>query len=204
MIIGENFIWQHFPKCAGTFTENLLRKYFQNDPTISFDPIDPSNIIWHQNVRQREKRLRTDLSRKEIISNFRRLPYWMISRIKYEAIRSGQIVQREMYVEGKFFEMNGDELFADKYIQRFTERKISHWIRVEYLEEDFYKAFSNYLDVRNIVKPTDFNEKINATKGVLNQDEWFNEDEIGRLYAANPEWADIERELYGSLLAGPL
>jgi hypothetical protein len=200
MIIGETFVWLHFPKCAGSFTENTLKKYFHSDPNISFDPIDPLNVIWHQNIAQREKSQHIDLSGKSIICNFRRLPYWIISRIRYEAARSGQSVPREMYIEGEFFMVDGKKSSAEKVLEKFTEREVKHWIRVEYLETDFYQAFSNFLDVRTVVKSSDFNEKINAAESVSHLDKWLNENEIGQLYESNPKWACLEKKLYGSLL----
>lgn len=200
MIIGENFVWLHFPKSAGSFTENLLRKYFILDPEILFDSIDPNNVIWHQRIAQREKLLHVDLSGKSIICNFRRLPHWIISRVRFETARSGQSVPKEMYIEGRFLEVNGMESSAERLLERFTERKVSHWIRMEYIEMDFFKAFSNYLDVRTAVKSSDFTERINASEGILNLDKWLNEQEIGQLYESNPAWANLEMELYGNLL----
>jgi hypothetical protein len=192
----------HFPKCAGSFTEKLLKRYFLEDPHISFDKIDPSNVIWHQNVAKREKTSNVDLSGKSVICNFRRLPYWIISRINFEASRSGVIVPREMYIEGRFFEMNGKESYADKYLARYTERKVDHWIRVEYLQEDFFHAFSNYLDVRTIINPSCFKETVNVSMGESSLGRWFNNKEITLLYASNPKWTELENELYGNLLNG--
>ena len=123
MIIGENFIWLHFPKCAGTFTEILLRKYFGDDKSISFDKIDPSNVIWHQNVSEREKMLNIDLSGKDILCNIRRLPFWIISRIRYERNRSGKFVTREMYNQGKFYTKKGEIISAECVLGRMTEKK---------------------------------------------------------------------------------
>jgi hypothetical protein len=145
--------------------------------------------------------MQVDLSSKAVICNFRRLPYWMESRIRYEAARSGQPVLREMYVQGRFFDAVGNESFADKTLYKFTERKVNHWIRMEYMIDDFYKAFSNYLDVRTVVKPSDFAEKLNVTEGDPHLDIWFTKSEIGQLYASNPGWAAVEKDLYGTLLS---
>jgi hypothetical protein len=92
MIIGPDFVWLHFPKCAGTFTENIIRRLDANSGKIAFDPIDPAEIIWHQNVVERENITGEKLRDKVIISNFRRLPFWIISRIQFEANRSGNRV----------------------------------------------------------------------------------------------------------------
>lgn len=190
----------HFPKCAGTFMEKLLKKYYENDQSVKFDLTDPTDIIWHQNVIQREERMHVDLSGKSLICNFRRLPNWIVSRINYESARSAEIVPREMYVKGRFFEMSGNESFADKYVTRYTGRPVNHWIRVEHLEADFYNAFNPYLDVKAKVQSSDFKEKINVSKGVLNINQWFTDEELAILYRSSPKWAQLEMELYGDLL----
>lgn len=201
MIIGENFIWMHFPKCAGTFTENLLKKIFNEDSRIDFDPLNPENVIWHHNVAQREKLLNKSITGKDLICNFRRLPHWIISRITFESRRSDFHVSREMLAEGRFYEMNGSVSNADRYINIYTERYVKHWIRVEHLKEDFIAAFSNYLDVKSIEASSDFTEKINVTEGILPLSHWFNEKEIQQLYASNPRWAILEKELFGNLMS---
>ena len=200
MIIGKKFIWMHFPKCAGTFTENLLKKHFLDDPGVNFDKIDPTNIIWHQNIAQREKRTQTDLSDKAVICNFRRLPTWILSRVNYETARSGFVVPREMLIHGRFLEMNRNESYADKVLEKFTERTVHYWIRVEYLEADFIKAFGNFLDVGSCIHSSDFRERTNATEQVLNPVQWFTDDELKTIYGSNPRWSSLEKDLYGALL----
>ena len=200
MIIGDNFVWLHFPKCAGTFTEKLIRKYFNSDPRIYFDPIDPKNVIWHQNLAQREKKSNIDFSDKAVICNFRRLPFWIISRIRYEEMRSGKTVPRKLIIEGRFYNENGTESKADKTLQKFTERKVDHWLRTEHLEVDFMNVFSKYLNVRPLISSADFTEMVNSTGKGSNIEGWFNRDELINLYRSNPSWSMLELELYGDLL----
>ena len=122
MIISPDFIWLHFPKCAGTFTENLLRKVIPNeDNRVQFDPIDPENVIWHHNVKEREKYSGYIISDKVIICNFRRLPDWIISRIKFEQNRSGKIVTKDMYIKGNFYEQNGNINSAERVLKKYSE-----------------------------------------------------------------------------------
>jgi len=200
MIIGKHFLWLHFPKCAGTFTEQLLRKYFGDDPDIVFDPIDPARVIWHQKISRRELETGDDLSGRAVICNFRRLPSWISSRVAYETARSGKIVPAGMAAEGRFFESNGAISSADDYLRRYTEREVSHWVRSEYIGEDFYRAFSEYLDVRSRVDPGEFRVKINSTFRNSGGREWLGQAGLDRLYTANPGWAALEKELYGNLL----
>ena len=146
MIIGPDFIWLHFPKCAGTFTENLLREIIPDDNGVQFDPIDPENVIWHHNVKEREKYLGYIIPARLIICNFRRLPDWIISRIKYEQNRSGQIVTKSMYLEGSFYERNGNVNTAERYLKKYANPAVTHWLRVEHLQCDFTRVFAGYIN----------------------------------------------------------
>jgi len=200
MIIGEDFIWIHFPKCAGTFTERLLRKHYGGDPEMTFDPLEPGKKIWHDSVLKREKTTGIDLSRKMVICNIRRLPYWIISRVKYEEARSGHLATREMYKGGLVYEQDGSVYKANRLINFYTLRKVDYWIRVEYLAEDFYRCFGRYLDVVSRISGDEFSTIINSTGGDARLDTWFGEGDLERLYSSNPIWAQLEMELYGNLL----
>ncbi len=200
MIIGKEFVWVHFLKCAGTFTEQLLRRHYGDDPGIAFDLIGPPKKIWHDSVLQREKSTGIDLSQKQVICNIRRLPYWIISRVKYEEARSGHRATREMYTGGMVFGQDGTPYKANRLINFYTIRKVDHWIRVEYLAEDFYRCFGRYLDVDSRINGNEFATKINITAGDARLDTWFGEGDLEKLYASNCIWAKLEMELYGNLL----
>lgn len=200
MIIGENFIWLHFPKCAGTFTEKLLRQHVVEDVRIKFDPIDPDNIIWHQNVSKREEATKVDLSSKEIICNFRRLPSWIISRTVYEEKRSGNVAPKELYFTGNFLKVNGEQSNADNMIRRYTTRKVNHWIRVEYLEEDFINVFSKFIKFKLPIHSSCFNSKVNSTGWGNDIHNWFSHNDLIKLYNSCPLWTKFELEIYGNLL----
>jgi hypothetical protein len=200
MIIGNDFVWLHFPKCAGTFTERLLHKVVPPGLGVQFDPIDPANVIWHQNYFQRENYLRQSLSGKDVICNFRRLPSWIISRIKYEQERSGQVVSKEAYSKGFFFEQNGTENHADNYVREYTKKTVSNWLRVEYLHEDFINVFSKYFDLENKCVSEIFMNKVNASGWDGNICKWFDKEDLKILYESCPKWAALELELYGNIM----
>ena len=200
MIIGENFIWLHFPKCAGTFTERLLRQYIPEDDVTKFDPLDPGNIIWHQSVLQREKTTGADLSEKEIICNFRRLPAWIISRVNYEKIRSGNEALRKLYSSGNFLKATGEQGSADSVLQRFTTRKVNYWIRVEHIEEDFINVFSKFIKFTPKLDSSYFQKRVNSSGWENDIHNWFNSDELKILYKSCPLWSKYERKIYGNLL----
>ena len=200
MVIGEKFIWLHFPKCAGTFTERLLRQYVPVDGAIKFDPLNPDRVIWHQNVLKREKMTGVDLSSKEIICNFRRLPNWIISRIVYEKNRSGNNASKELYSIGKFLEANGKQSDADSMVRRYTTREVNYWIRVENLEEDFERVFSRFIDFGLPLDSSYFRKIVNSSGWGNDIEKWFGYNDLKKLYYSCPLWSKYEREIYGDLL----
>ncbi len=200
MIIGPGFIWLHFPKCAGSFTEKLLRRVAPRDGSVVFDPIDPKQVTWHHTIRQRERKTGTSLAGKEIVCNFRRLPYWIISRIQYEQKRTGKAVPREMYIKGSFFEQDGRECHADLYVERYSEPQVDHWIRTEFIREDFSNVFSRYFDLDQEIINDFMKEKINVSGWDGDLSKWFGPGDLERLYESCPKWKVLEMELYGDLV----
>ena len=200
MIIGKDFVWLHFPKCAGTSTEFLLRKAIPPALEVQFDPIDPANVIWHHDIEQREKYLGNSLSGKDVICNFRRLPNWIISRIRYEQRRTGQIVLKEVYCKGNFFEQNGFENHADNYVRKYTKKEVTYWLRVEYLQEDFVNVFSKYFNLDNSYIAESFLKKKNSSDWDGDIYKWFEKDDLKTLYSSCPRWAALELEIFGNTL----
>ena len=200
MVIATSFVWMHFPKCAGTLTEFLLRKVIPPGLGVQFDPIDPAKVIWHHDYFQREKYLRQPISGKDLICNFRRLPNWIISRIQYEQERSGQVVSKEAYCKGNFFEQNGFENHADDYVRKYTKKAVKYWLRVEYLQEDFINVFSKYFHLDSNCISESFLNKVNASGWDGNIYKWFEKEDLKMFYSSCPRWAALELELYGNIL----
>ena len=215
MIIGPDFIWLHFPKCAGTHTERVLRKYFYKDTGITekilgkilikdagicFDTIDPSCVIWHESVPEREKRTGRNLEKKAIICNFRRLPSWIISRIQFEEKRSGTKTAKDEYSIGRFHEQNGAEDFADNYFKKYSSRPVTSWIRTEYIRDDFEEAFSPFLDLSPIDLSKEFRTTSNVTHYEKDLRQWFTPEDLEQLYSSCPLWRNQELTLYGDLI----
>lgn len=194
MITGPDFIWLHFPKCAGTETERILRHVFGDNPEMVFDEIDPSNVVWHETVAERKQREPFDINGRRIIANFRRLPHWALSRFFYERSRSPHVrLTRKQFLSGHFVQRSGRLCHVDWTVARYLEAQ--RWIRVEHLADDLSDAFS--LDpefVRAAMKPT------NSTDYVRDLEFYFTPSELEGLYAACPKWAALERELYGDTL----
>ncbi|MDE0591039.1 hypothetical protein OU789_13960 [Halocynthiibacter sp. C4] len=196
MIIHEDWIWLHFPKCAGTYIENSLRSNF-GEGNAKFDKIDPEGeVIWHHSLSQRKAFDPTfEPNGKRVISAFRRLPTWLLSRIHFELSRPpNHVTSRSMFEQGKFYENTGYINQADALLSFFEPAKITDWLRQENLEADLKNVFGDTFKIskkrRNITK-SDYVKQL---------DFWFTSTQLNALYAANPLWAELEAQLYGDII----
>jgi len=202
MIIVKDFIWLHFPKCAGTETEQILRRNFGTDSTIAFDAINPLNVIWHHSIPFRKENDRSfDVGGRAVICNIRRLPSWLLSRVHDEKARSPHlVVTREMFAQGKFFRVDGHIMSADDFMKRYTAYPVTHWIRAENFSDDFSSVFSRYLDLSGIDMTSQIKRtNTNPMNYIRDPEFWFTPDELEELYRANPVWAEMEQQVYGSV-----
>lgn len=160
MIYSDNFIWLHFPKCAGTKIEKIFEKYFSQCYNVYQDPVgihkDP-NIAWHDSIDDRMHRDSSfSINNKDIICSFRRLPSWLESRFNFEVFRNPQLPHNpHMLINGNFLEANGYQNHADYYVKKYLPEwiiatKRIRFIRTEFFESDFKLIFGDYLDVSSI------------------------------------------------------
>lgn len=207
MIYSDDFIWLHFPKCAGTKIENLFKSYYSLDKRIFQDTVD-SRIdplaIWHDSISDREKR-NPDfiLGNRTIICSFRRLPTWLESRYSFEVQRNPQLNHRpELLLEGRFLEQGGRLNHADFYPKKYIPETVLEsgnvkFIRTEYFESDFVGIFGEFLDV-TIIPDWEFSKKVNVSKSVvpekIRQKLFQHSQEI---YEKCPYWKAVENIAYG-------
>ncbi len=195
LIIAKDWVWLHFPKCAGTKTEHLLMENFSGLDDIHFDPINQKNVIWHHGIQERETYDPDfSLGDRKVICAIRRLPDWLLSRVHFEAARPPhRIPTREMFAAGRFYEITGFNNSADAVVRKFSRPRVDHWLRAEHLAKDLQAFFGPDFRVDD--------RKLNSNRFSYIRDWnfWFTPDELQRLYAENPVWAAIEEKLYGSL-----
>lgn len=200
MIIGESFIWLHFPKCAGTTTAFALLNNFETDTSIEFDETGRGEPIWHETVKERERRVNVSLSNKDVLANIRRLPAYVVSKIHYtESLNPDIRHNRKHLLTGQFMEASGYKNSADKLLRHYEAKEISHWIRTEHLEDDFTSVFSRYLDLKG-KDLSALSKQINSNDYSRDLAKWYSPREMARLYRKNPLWAKLERKVYGNLL----
>src|SRR5690554_6555415 len=92
MIYNDDFVWLHFPKCAGTLVENIFDKYLNGLKNLHQDPVgltlDPG-VSWHDSLEDRAERSKEfSLGDRDIVIPVRKLPSWLVSRYCFEVQRS--------------------------------------------------------------------------------------------------------------------
>jgi len=206
MIYSEDFVWLHFPKCAGVKMEDLFRKYYSSDKRIFQDIVDPRFdplATFHDSILDRETRNSSfQLGERIVICSFRRLPGWLESRYSFEVRRSPRLRHRpELLLEGKFLETDGFLNHADFYVNKYIPESLLNsnkirFIRTEYFESDFKQIFGEFLDV-TCVPDWEFRKRVNVSKSAvprrirtqLLKNQW-------QIYTNCPYWKMVEDVAY--------
>lgn len=211
MIYNKEFVWLHFPKCAGTKVEQLFGRYLCKQGGVILDStnikVDPS-ISWHDSIAEREAR-DSDfrLGDRTVICSIRRLPSWLVSRYDFEFDRSPKLPHApENLLEGRFLEATGFENHADYYVKKYLPEVILksgrvRFLRTEFFELDFTSIFGDYFDISKI-PASEYQRSVNASKSYLPT-------EIKReihssskeIYDKCPYWKKVEDFVYGDPLA---
>ena len=207
MIYNDQFVWLHFPKCAGLKIENLFKRYFSDQKGLFQDPVgvenDPS-IAWHDSIYDRVARdPEFDLGERAVICSFRRLPFWLESRYSFEFRRSPNLSHRpELLLKGKFFESTGVLNHADYYARKYLPKPILksgivRFVRTEFFESDFKTVFGDFLDISRIPE-WEYEVKENVTETCLPEDVKRRlYDNEKKTYKKCPYWRKVEKIAYG-------
>jgi|GEM_PF-916927 hypothetical protein len=95
----------------------------------------------------------------------------------------------------------GATVSADDGLKSMMCGRVDYWIRQESLVDDFLEVVRHFIDVRAEDERAVRNlPRRNTAHRETNIDDWFTQDDLRRVYEANPFWAKIERELYGNTL----
>jgi len=207
MIYSDEFIWLHFPKCAGTKIEHLFKTYFSHDKKIVQDAVDPAidpRGTWHDSVSDREKRdPNFVLGNRVVICSFRRLPKWLDSRYSFEVQRSPQLNHHpELLLQGKFLEQGGHESHADLYVRLYIPQPLLEsgkirFVRTEYFESDFKRVFGEFLDIK-MIPGWEYAKKVNISHSAVPDTIRKKLLEDPReVYENCPYWKAVETIAYG-------
>lgn len=172
-----------------------MRLNFSDDPSVKFDVIDPSNVIWHDNIAARTMRDPSfSWGSHRIVAIFRRLPAWTLSRVHYEASRPPyHTITRDQLIAGQFYKNSGEISTADEILNRFNSPRVTNWIRLEKMHEDFERFLGRPL------QSLDRHLNVNKFDYIRDTGFWFSKQELENLYHNAPNWTALEKEIYGSL-----
>ena len=126
MIAGQSFVWLHFPKTGGHTVAAAIQAAGRGRGDLVFDDEQADADGWHDTLLHRMRRDRNfDPTGKLVVSGVRRLPWWLLSRVHYEAARAPfHCASREMLCRGEFYENNGQVNRADEQMGRFCAHPV--------------------------------------------------------------------------------
>ena len=211
MIYSEDFIWLHFPKCAGTKIEHLAKNYLSDEPGLYQDPVgrelDPS-IKWHDSIASRQQRdPNFSVEGKTIICSFRKLPSWLESRYNFDHHDADKTNPNwpnipELLLQGEFFWASGPKSHADKVCRYYLPAELMEtgkvkFLRMEFFKNDFQSIFSEFVDISKI-PDSEYEKRANKSTSYLPKDikEKLYENTEG-LHKKCPYWKRIEDIAYG-------
>lgn len=206
MIVSEDWIWLHMPKCGGTTVEAVLHSQYDTAPGMMFDETGPGRLYSvHDSIANRQAQCpEFDPAGRPVYAVIRRLPHWILSRVHFQLERSAtgspQVTRAQLCV-GKYRQLprrggparlrSADQTVA-KYVDEVTE-----WMTLEALSADMLRVFGIDMSAMKKEKTT---KNVSPVGYVRDLNFWFRPKEIERLYEANPVWAALEERVYGNLL----
>jgi hypothetical protein len=206
MIYSNNFIWLHFPKCAGSKVESIFLKYFSENKNIYQDIIDIniySRSVWHDSIADRIRWCHKFVYNDQtVICSFRKLNDWLASRYAYEVKRSPALNhQPELLLQGKFLESDGRISEADYYAKYYLPEEILNskkikFIRNEFFEDDFNKIFSEFIDV-SLIPKEEFTTRVNSSNSAITKKIKSKLDQEN-IYDKCPYWRKVENMAYSN------
>ena len=193
MVVSHRFVWAHLPKTGGDATAEMLQRV-------------PRLIVLADPARDNAKHLpfawrAGSIAGKLLVANIRRLPAWAFSLARHAerfgafpdyapTPRPPEAVARERAADDLLDQIIGDHV-------------VDVWLRQEHLVDDLVRF------LRDVAELTDGEEKTIRSVGRVNEQRrilqlrrprpegFFTPAQIDMLYANNPRWASIERQVYG-------
>ncbi len=194
MVIGDRFAWAHLPKTAGDAT---ARMFAVVPGLVCFaDPADSNDK--HLPFFAREP----EVTGKLLVMNIRRLPAWMLSGAQHKSAHGVHPEYRPMPLQTP--DEIAEQTDADDLLRWMTDHgrfAVDRWLRAELLPVDLLSLLSELGVLTNAVE-----ERVRAV-GWVNAGDYdhrldrrFTVAQIRRMYERNPDWAAIEREVYGDVV----
>jgi hypothetical protein len=194
MVIGESFAWAHIPKTGGDAVLAMFRLF----PTLILQAHHTGTHAKHEPFTARA----AQVSGKVLALNIRRLPSWLLSHAQHEA-------HFGLYPHYKPLPLPSPAELADRpspdlMLAFYTDGgriKIDHWLRTEYLPQDFMAFLLQFTAIAN-----EHRHKVQGLGMVnamtYNHDirHWFTREQVAQMYTNNPRWTSVEQAAYGDTL----
>jgi len=198
LIITSHLAWVHLPKTAGTTTDALfeasgLKLYWRDDQSSPRKHLPP-----HDHPALPE----LPLVGRQLISNFRRLPYWLLSNHQHKRIGMELDIAEEPMRRGLFYRHREQAwLPADWWLDRFGIDESWLLLRCEHLKRDFLSTVGKResLGLRaalHVLRVPVYNRRAYERR----LSDWFDASDLEVIYRSNPRWASLEERVYGRLL----
>lgn len=198
MIITPHLAWVHLPKTAGTTTDQLF--VASGVPLLWHD--SQASPVKHLPPADHPARAELPLAGRQPVANFRRLPHWLLSNYQHKRKLMGLEVDPAPMLRGLFWRDRQQEwLPADWWLERFGIDDTWSLLRVERLKADFLACLARHEPIgRRARWRVRLAQSRNRNRYPMDLAQWFSPANLEVVYAANPRWAALERQLYGVLL----
>jgi hypothetical protein len=193
VVIGRRFAWAHLPKTAGDATCRMLSAV---PGLVQFaDP--PESNDKHMPFFGRE----SEVTGKLLAMNIRRLPAWALSGAQHKARHGVYPDYRPTPLET--FDEITSRTDADDLLRWMTDHgrfRIDRWLRTERLEDDVLALLDGLGELTPEARAGVIAVgRVNVGGYAPDLVAQFTPEQIERVYAVNPDWAAIERQVYGGL-----
>ncbi|KAA9133388.1 hypothetical protein F3N42_03300 [Marinihelvus fidelis] len=184
MVIGDQFVWAHLGKAGGNSTHKMFE--IIDNGTLIIDPVSEP---------RKHRAFSPSLEGKVRVLNFRRLHKWIASHNAHMARHRGLENPDEITEQGLVWWPTKPPTPADYCLELFEYQTIKHWIRVEFMANDFIDVVGRFLPISDGQKTALFNVHENkAPKKTIPPD---NQSTLTKeAYERNPVWVSLEKRLY--------
>lgn len=194
MVIAERFVWAHLPKTGGDATAAMLAAV----PGLVLFADSPRSEDKHMPFFGREREIEGRLR----VMNIRRLPAWALSGAHHKARYGVHPDYRPLPLESPDEIVNRTD--PDDLLRWMTDHRrlaVQRWLRIESLEQDVLGLLAEVGELtKDVAARVRAVGRVNVGSYDRDLASWFTAEQVERLYDLNPEWASIEREVYGELL----
>jgi hypothetical protein len=210
MIYGKDFVWLHLGKTGGTTVSHLFSKCPE---IVEFRDLD-ADPVKHQGISDIKERLPDiDFETKDKIIGFRKIINWIVSHNHHmlrafpERFTLKQIEEKSLMgfihsglsAHCGLSAHEGDSVkwaSPDAWLMgSVSNLNIKHYIRTEYLYEDFINIMSEYglkiKDNKRLLSAGNEKRNIGSYKKIL-----YTQKQIKKIYNDNPIWMSIQNKIY--------